>query len=65
MEYLLCLDKMYTIRLKNSEVVLNISDLMQMLDNMVDLIRSYGIDDSEILDSILNDTYAEIESEEN
>lgn len=63
MEYLLCLDKIYRITLKNSEMALNISDLMQMLDNMVDLIRSYGIDDSEILDSILNDTYAEIGEE--
>lgn len=63
MEYLLCLDKMYRITLKNNEMSLNVSDLMQMLDNMVDLIRSYGIDDSEILDSILNDTYAEIEEE--
>ena len=63
MEYLLCLDKMYKITLKNSEAALNISDLMQMLDNMVDLIRGYGIDDSEILDDILNDTYAEIEEE--
>lgn len=63
MEYLLCLDKMYRITLKNSEMALNVSDLMQMLDNMVDLIRSYGIEDSEILDSILNDTYAEIEEE--
>ena len=63
MEYLLCLDKMYKITLKNSEAALNISDLMQMLDNMVDLIKSYGIDDNEILDSILNDTYAEIEEE--
>ena len=52
MEYLLCLDKQYTIRFKNSEMALNISDLMQMLDNMVDLIRSYGIEDEEILDNI-------------
>lgn len=63
MEYLLCLDKMYRITLKNNEMALNVSDLMQMLDNMVDLIRGYGIDDSEILDNILNDTYAEIEEE--
>ena len=64
MEYLLCLDTQYTIRFKNSEMALNISDLMQMLDNMVDLIRSYGIEDEEILDNILADTYTEIEKEE-
>lgn len=63
MKYLLCLDKMYRITLKNSEAALNISDLMQMLDNMVDLIRSYGIEDEEILNNILTDTYAEIEEE--
>lgn len=63
MVYLLCLDKMYRITLKNNEIALNVSDLEQMLDNMVDLIKGYGIDDSEILDNILNDTYAEIEEE--
>lgn len=63
MKYLLCLDKNYDIKISDYED--GRADLEQMLDNMIDLLRSYGIDDSEILDNILNDTCASIEREEN
>lgn len=63
MKYLLCLDKNYTIELGNEDRFV-IMDLEQMLDNMVDLVRSYGIDDEEILEKILEDTDAKIVGEE-
>ena len=54
MEYLICLDKMYRLKM-NKDKDIAIIDLEQMLDNMVDLARIYGIDDDEILDYILRD----------
>ena len=54
MEYLICLDKMYRLEMSKDKNIA-IIDLEQMLDNMVDLARIYGIDDDEILDYILRD----------
>ena len=54
MEYLICLEKMYRLKM-NKDKNIAIIDLEQMLDNMVDLARIYGIDDEEILDYILRD----------
>ena len=55
MEYLICLDKMYRLKLSDDKYIATI-DLQQMLDNMVDLAKSYGIDDEEILEYVLKDT---------
>lgn len=55
MEYLICLDKMYRLQLSKDKN-LAVYDLEQMLDNMVDLAKSYGIDDDEILEYVLKDT---------
>lgn len=57
--YILILDKHYNIDLKNDKI----NNLEQMLDNMVDLLRSYGVDDEEILDNI--GEYTNITIEEN
>lgn len=58
-KYLLCLDKQYDIKLgENDSEVLN--NLETMLDNLVYLLQSYGVDDDEILNEIKNDTSIEI-----
>ena len=61
--YLLCLDKKYSIDLgrTNELIILN---LEQMLDNMVYLLRSYGISEDEILEEIQNDADVYITEEE-
>ena len=62
-KYLLCLDKQYNIELGNNESeVLN--NLETMLDNLVYLLQSYGVDDDEILAEIENDTNIKIKGVE-
>lgn len=54
-EYLLCLDRQYNIELgENNNVVF--SNLEQMLDNLIYLLQTYGVDDDEILYEIKQDT---------
>ena len=54
-KYLLCLEKQYDIELGEKDYEC-INNLETMLDNLVYLLQSYGIDDSEILEEIKNDT---------
>ncbi len=60
--YLLCLDKKYNVDLgrTNDLIILN---LEQMLDNMIYLLKSYGVEDAEILEEIKNDVDVDIEEE--
>lgn len=53
--YLLCLDKNYEIELGDatSEMCFNYDT---MLDNLIYLLQSYGIEDAEILEEIQKDT---------
>ena len=53
--YLLCLDKQYDIELGDatSEMCFNYDT---MLDNLIYLLQSYGVDDAEILEEIQKDT---------
>jgi len=60
MYYLLCLNESYNIKV-GEDTRETIDNLEMMLDNMVNLIRSYGLDDEEILDAIKDDTSIEIE----
>ena len=53
--YLLCLDKQYEINLGDatSEICFNYDT---MLDNLINLLQSYGVTDEEILEEITKDT---------
>lgn len=61
MEYIMIMENgEYKIELdKNKDIV--ISDLEQMLDNMINLCKMYNIDDDEILYEIVADTGLEVE----
>ena len=63
MKYLMCLDKNFEIQL-NENKDLAISDLQEMLDAMVYLLKSYNIDDEEIIDAITSEIDLEIEEVE-
>lgn len=54
-KYLLCLDKQYDIEIGqvNCEIMDN---LETMLDNLIYLLQSYGVEDAEILKEIQKDT---------
>lgn len=61
MEYIMIMENgEYKIELdKNKEIA--ISDLEQMLDNMINLCKMYNIEDDEILSEIVSDTGLEVE----
>ncbi len=63
MKYLLCLDKKYNVELGTKETFV-LNNLETMLDNMINLLKSYGVEDAEILEEIKNDTFIEIEEAE-
>ena len=58
-KYLLCLDKQYDIELGDatSEICFNYET---MLDNLINLLKSYGVEDAEILEEIIEDATATI-----
>lgn len=63
-KYLLCLEKNYDVELgKNNGVV--IITLEGIIDNLVDLLKNYGVEDEEILERFKEETdvYEKIESE--
>ena len=62
-KYLLCLDKQYDIELGDatSEMCFNYDT---MLDNLIYLLQSYGIEDADILEKIIEDTTATIKEVE-
>lgn len=62
--YLLCLDKQYNVKLGDNPITV-INNLDTMLDNLVYLLQSYGIEDAEILEILKNDTTVEIEEVNN
>jgi hypothetical protein len=53
--YLLCLEDNYDVELGNNDVIA-ISTLEGIIDNLVDLMRSYGIDEQEILERFKEET---------
>ncbi len=57
---LLCLDKNYNMFLSSKDT-LKICDLEQTIDALLYLLKSYGIEDSEIIDTIKSDVDLEIE----
>lgn len=59
MKYLMCLDKNYDVILSDNKDIA-ISDLEGMLDSMIYLLKSYMIEDSEIIDTIKSDLDLEI-----
>lgn len=61
MEYIMIMENgEYKIELdKNKEIA--ISDLEQMLDNMINLCKMYNIEDDEILSEIVSETGLEVE----
>lgn len=61
MEYIMIMENgEYKIELdKNKEIA--ISDLEQMLDNMINLCKMYNIEDDEILYEIVSETGLEVE----
>lgn len=63
-KYLLCLDKQYEIELgeATSEMCFNYDT---MLDNLIYLLQSYGVEDAEILEEIQKDTTINIKECEN
>lgn len=64
MEYIMIMeDKNYKIELdKNKDIA--ISDLEQMLDNVINLCKMYNIEDDEILYEIVVDTCLEVKESE-
>lgn len=61
MEYIMFLDSgEYKIELDSVKDIV-ISDLEQMLDNLIYLLQMYNIDDEEILYEIVKDTCLEVE----
>lgn len=54
-KYLLCLDKSYDVELSNIDSV-SISMLESIIDNLVYLLQSYGIEDEEILEQFKEET---------
>lgn len=58
--YLLCLDRQYNVKLGDNPITI-MNNLDIMLDNLVYLLQSYGIEDYEILNAIKEDTSVEIE----
>lgn len=61
MEYLIMLENgEYKIELDSVKDIA-ISDLEQMLDNMINLCKMYNIDDDEILSEIVSETGLEVE----
>lgn len=62
--YLLCLDKNYDVKLGQNELIVR-ATLEGIIDNLVDLMRGYGIDEQEILERFKEETdvYEKIESE--
>ena len=59
MKYLMCLDNNYDVILNDNKDIA-ISELEGMLDSMVYLLKSYMIEDSEIIDTIVSDLDLEI-----
>ena len=65
MEYLIMLESgEYKIELDSVKEIA-ISDLEQMLDNMINLCKMYNIDDDEILSEIVSETGLEVEKNVN
>lgn len=60
--YMLCLEKKYDVILSNNND-LSFSILEGIIDNLVYLLQSYGIEDEEILEQIKDQTDV-VESEE-
>lgn len=61
MEYFIMLESgEYKIELDSVKEIA-ISDLEQMLDNMINLCKMYNIDDDEILSEIVSETGLEVE----
>ena len=63
MKYLMCLDNNYNVILNDNKDIA-ISDLEGMLDSMINLLKSYMIEDSEIIDTIKSDLGLEIKEVE-
>ena len=61
MKFLLCLDKKYEVSIGDATALLN---LETMLDNMINLLKSYGVEDSEILEELQEETLIKIEEVE-
>lgn len=53
--YLLCLDKNYDVKLGQNELIVR-ATLEGIIDNLVDLMCSYGIDEQEILERFKEET---------
>ena len=53
--FLICLDKKYNLFLGNNNDMI-LFNYETMIDNLVDLLKTYGIEDEEILEKIKDDT---------
>ena len=53
--FLICLDEKYNLFLGNSHDMI-LFNYETMIDNLVDLLKTYGIEDAEILEKIKDDT---------
>lgn len=60
---LLCLDKKYNLYLNSYELMQRI-ELMDVIDSLLYLLKSYGVEDEEIIDTIKSDADMEIEESE-
>ena len=62
--YLLCLDKKYDVKLGQNGMIVR-AILEGIIDNLVYLLQSYGIEDEEILEQFREqtDVYEKLESE--
>lgn len=53
--FLMCLDEKYNLFLGNNNDMI-LFNYETMIDNLVDLLKTYGIEDEEILEKIKDDT---------
>lgn len=53
--FLICLDEKYNLFLGNNNDMI-LFNYETMIDNLVDLLKTYGIEDEEILEKIKDDT---------
>lgn len=60
---LLCLDKNYNMYLNDNDRIAT-SELQSVIDSLLNLLQSYGVDDEEIIDYIKEDTDLDIEEVE-
>lgn len=59
--YIMCLDNNYEVKFENNNKDITIMELESMLDNAIYLLQSYGVDEEEIKNGLLDGIDAIVE----